>query len=147
MHQARAALDNLVGALREGGPTSRSAYPVVLTDPDFEATVGDSLKGVPDWAIQVIRRVQPFSDDPSQAYGGKQLRLLHDMARLDRHRAPHLHASLVQIDHVEGYSVQFTDGPLAGFEVAGATRSLIGIAEWTIGLIRQAEWRHAQLNP
>jgi len=173
VHQTRAALDNLVGALREGGPTGKTAFPVTLNAEDFEKAAEVSLKGVPGWAVEAIRRMQPFAEEPWQRHIGEQLRTLHDMARFDRHRAPLLHSALVQIDYVEGKTVQmrgdwrtwaeveyepgqvdrthfkaevkFADGPLAGFEVIGGTQSLVRTAEATIAQIRQLEWaRQAQ---
>jgi hypothetical protein len=100
LHQLRATLDNAVGVLRTGGPTDRSAF-VITRDPAvFLQSSHDRLEGVPGWAMDQFRDVQPFPDNLLR-WIGDELSMLHDLARRDRHRALVLQAALVETDYVE----------------------------------------------
>lgn len=95
-HQLRSALDNLVGALRVGGPSHMSQFPVKEVERDFPTFDTGVLQGVPEWAWQAVREVQPFAvSRPFPDHLRRGLMTLHDLARMDRHRAPHLHAALL----------------------------------------------------
>jgi hypothetical protein len=135
IHQARAALDNLVGVLRPGEPTRRSGFAIVAEEGDYEEAAGVLLDGVPTRAQDVIRWMQPFERG---AYGwiGDELIILHRLARVDRHRAPHLQSALLLPQYVEtddGADVEFRgDGrtwaeteynvPFATISASSATR-------------------------
>lgn len=166
-HEARAALDNLVGAIRPDGPTDVSGFPIKATPEAFAMSVRRELQGVPHWAVQAIRDLQPFSGSVVKCIG-HQLLLLHNVARLDRHRAPALHASLVRIDYVEHdggkvqmrgdwktwaeveyepgrggkahfkVKVEFTDGPFMGWEVTSGTGSMVSAAEQAIAYVKRS---------
>ena len=101
-HQLRAALDNAVGAMRDGGPTRRSAF-VITSDPaNFEAALGDGrLTGLPSAVLDVIRMVQPFPDHALGEWMGLGLERLDALAQHDRHRAVLLRAAVVETEMVE----------------------------------------------
>lgn len=168
IHQARAALDNAIGAMRPGGPTGSSAFPVYATREDFDQKAPSAIAGIPDWAAELIVRMQPFSGVPFP-FGGGNLRDLHDAARFDRHRAPAVQVALLQPDYVEGRVVQFrgdwatwveveyrpgevqrvhfkvevqlADGPYAGIELVGGVTMLARVAQTVIGQLQLAERR------
>lgn len=111
LHQARATLDNMVAVLR-GGATERSGYPVARTAAGFESQVASKLEGVPPWAVDVIRRLQPYGTDGWRFIGDGLIRL-HDLAVVDRHRALLLQVGVIDIDEVyvgtaEGAETQFS---------------------------------------
>ncbi len=102
VHQARAALDNLVNALRPDGPAPGVYFPIPSTEAAYvEAVAGGALRGVPDWARDAIAALQPWSTDLGR-WAGDQLPNLHELAKLDRHRLPLLHAALVVPDYAAG---------------------------------------------
>jgi hypothetical protein len=107
VHQLRAALDNLVGCVRPGGPTGASAFPITTEPVRFDRDPDRKLEGVPDWAVAAIREIQPFPGDGWQRDVGGQLLSLHDLARLDRHRAPRLVAGVLVPDWATGTEVRF----------------------------------------
>jgi hypothetical protein len=106
-HHLRATLDNLVGAVREGGSSQQSAFPITSDPAKFEqlATADRYLEGVPAWAVEAVRLFQPFPDNLASWAGGRLL-ILNELAQLDRHRALALRAALVEADYVE---VQISD--------------------------------------
>jgi hypothetical protein len=85
LHNARAALDNLVGVLR-GGATRTSQFRIDTDPAKFDADEAGRLAGVPDWARAVFRELQPFAGAPGGGIG-KGLDDLDKLAILDRHRA------------------------------------------------------------
>jgi len=114
LHQARAALDNMVGVLR-GGATATSGYPIARSAATFDAQAASKLAGVPRWAVAIIRRIQPFSTD-GWLWAGDALIRLHDLAIADRHRALLLRAGVIDLDEVyvgtaEGASNNFSLSP------------------------------------
>jgi hypothetical protein len=101
VHQLRAALDNLVGVLRSGGPTERTAF-VLEPDPaKFEHRARVELDGLSGDHLAMIRRLQPFPDNPWR-HLGDLLVTLHNLARIDRHRAPLLQVALPKPYYAEG---------------------------------------------
>jgi hypothetical protein len=96
LHQARAALDNLVGVLR-GGATDRSQFRIDTDPAAFDRDERGRLAGVPPWALAAIRQVQPFPENP-WGHIGEQLLKLHGLAIVDRHRALLLSAALIDLD-------------------------------------------------
>ncbi len=101
-HQLRAVLDNAVGALREGGPTGRSAF-VITADPEtFDRACRDGrLTGLPPAVLEVVRSVQPFAGPPYGSWIGSGLEVLDALAQHDRHRAVLLGAGFVRAWAVE----------------------------------------------
>jgi hypothetical protein len=99
VHQARAALDNLIGEVRPGGPTSTSSFPLRETEETFARAAKDALAGVPEWVETAVRDLQPFS----ALWFGDELLELHRVARSDRHRAPILQAAFLEPFYVESY--------------------------------------------
>ncbi len=98
LHQARATLDNLVGVLR-GRATRNSAFRFD-TDPlthDLDPWRDGSLKGVPPWALAVIRWFQPFPGN-ERRWIGEGLADLHHLAIGDRHQALLLSAALIDLN-------------------------------------------------
>jgi hypothetical protein len=103
LHQLRATLDNLVGVLRTGGPSRRSEF---IIDPDrdrYAKRERDRLEGLPEWALDELRAVQPFPDNLGRWVGGR-LQQLDDLAKRDRHRALFVHAGVIEtamaaVDH------------------------------------------------
>ena len=93
-HHLRAALDNLVGVLRLGGPTRSTAFPITPTPGEFERLAKQMLVGVPDWGLQAIRELQQF--DPERGSLGASLEVIDQIAQRDRHRALLLHAPLLE---------------------------------------------------
>jgi hypothetical protein len=168
IHQARAALDNAIGVIRPAGPTASSAFPIRSDRAEYDKIEGPALAGLPDWAVDIIRRMQPFSNDHG-AYVGEELVDLHDMARIDRHRAPAVQIALLQPDYVEGRTVEmrgdwqtwaeveyrpgevervhfkvrveFADGPLERFDVAEGTSGLVRVAWAVVEQLKLAEQR------
>lgn len=98
IHQARAALDNLVGTIRPLGPTSDSYFPIRTEAAEFDTAALAALKGLPSWAQDVIRSVQPFAGGGGEVLG-RQLDALHRLARIDRHRAPPLQSAFLSPDY------------------------------------------------
>ena len=96
LHQARAALDNLVAVLR-GGATAQSQFRIDSDPAEFDRDERGRLDGVPPWALAAIRQVQPFPGNP-WGHVGEQLLKLHELAILDRHRALLLSAALIDLD-------------------------------------------------
>lgn len=96
VHHARAALDNLVGVLR-GGATDRSMFRIDTDPATFERDRERRLEGVPDWAMEAIRQMQPFPDNPLR-FIGEALAQLNRLAIIDRHRALLLSAALIDMD-------------------------------------------------
>jgi hypothetical protein len=95
VHQARAALDNLVNGLRPNGPASGIYLPIRSTPEKYaDAVPGGALSGVPAWAREAIEAIQPFSTD-ERRWAGDELADLHELARLDRHRLPPIHAAFL----------------------------------------------------
>lgn len=134
VHQARAALDNLVNAARTGGPAPRVQFLVRETAEKWEADAPSALEGVPAWLRAFIRRAQPFSDDLGLRWLGERLFLLHDAARLDRHRAPPLHAAFLVPDYgttAEGANLEFR-GDLATWAEAEYQHGLLGSLEFRV---------------
>ncbi|HJP89293.1 MAG TPA: hypothetical protein VJ850_09695 [Candidatus Limnocylindrales bacterium] len=103
IHQARASLDNLVNALRVGGPAPGITFPIRADKTEWWKLAKDALEGVPEPIVRTIAAMQPFSSDAFR-WAGDELVALHDLARFDRHRVPPLHAAVVQPGPV------FTDG-------------------------------------
>jgi len=101
LQQLRATLDNTVGALRKDGPTEQSAFVISRNRAAFEAQAHDKLEGVPDWALDHFRELQPFPGNRLGWIGG-ELSVLHDLARRDRHRALVLQAALVDVRNLGG---------------------------------------------
>jgi hypothetical protein len=100
VHQLRAALDNLIGVMRPGGPTQKSGFPIRRDGKAWEAAADAMLDGVTAAVRDEIRWMQPFSDDAFR-WAGDSLVVLHDLARRDRHRAPIVHAALARADYAE----------------------------------------------
>jgi hypothetical protein len=96
LHQARAALDNLVGVLR-GGATDESQFRIDSDPAVFDRDERRRLDGLPPWAVGAIRQVQPFPGNP-WGHVGDQLLKLHRLAIIDRHRALLLSAALIDLD-------------------------------------------------
>ena len=97
-HHLRAALDNLVGILRLGGPTRATAFPIAATKDEFERLARQMMAGVPAWGVQAVRELQPF--DPERGSLGMTLDVVDQIAQRDRHRALLLHAPLLETDAV-----------------------------------------------
>jgi hypothetical protein len=124
VHQARAALDNLVNALRPAGPASGVYFPIRAKESDYAKALGDgALRGVPDWARAAIRALQPFETQDTRRWAGDQLLHLHLLARIDRHRLPPIHAAVVLPDYATGDAT------------APATARMHGGGQW-------AEWKY-----
>jgi hypothetical protein len=100
VHQARAALDNLVNAVRTGGPADNIGFPIRATEPAYRAAARTMLEGVPTPICDAIAAVQPWSNDVRR-WVGDELLSLHDLARLDRHRLPPIQAAVVAPHYVE----------------------------------------------
>jgi hypothetical protein len=144
-HQYRATLDNLVGALRPDGPTERTAFPLARTPEAFAAQAFKRglLEGLPEWAIDVVRGLQPLPQNPL-AWQSEYLVLLHDIARQDRHRALPVHGTIVEADAVEvtlrdtRVPVTFRQDGLARADVIlgpdGAGTPHFGVTVWISGL-------------
>jgi hypothetical protein len=102
VHQARAALDNLVNALRPTGPSDVAYFPIRATAAKYAKALADgALDGVPEWAREAIAALQPFSTDPRRRVG-ERLVDLHELARIDRHRLPPIHAAVLLPDSATG---------------------------------------------
>lgn len=86
IHHLRTVLDHLVFVLASGrGNPSRLAFPVCRDERGFRASLKrGALRGVPDEAVQVIERLQPYrtSPHPEQA----TLYQLHNLNIIDKHR-------------------------------------------------------------
>jgi hypothetical protein len=106
VHQLRAALDNMVGALRPGGPTDKSQFVIAPTAERFEERARVELEGLSPDHVEAIRRIQPYSDKPWK-FVGSTLTQIHDLARTDRHRAPLLQAAIVEPHYAEGEIVEW----------------------------------------
>jgi hypothetical protein len=110
VYQSRAALDTLVGVLR-GGATETSAFLVTPDRVAFEAALLPAkgkrregrLFGLPDWAIDLFREIQPFEPLAAHPWGvfGAEARKLHDFAIVDRHHRIVVVATVAAIGYVE----------------------------------------------
>jgi hypothetical protein len=100
LQQLRATLDTAVGALRDGGPTPRSAFPIESNPERWTSRAADRLEGLPGWAVDVIRRIQPFAEDAWSAVGDG-LAILHELAIRDRHHALLVARAIADLGHVE----------------------------------------------
>lgn len=98
-HHLRAALDNLVGVLRLGGPTRSTAFPIAEAPADFDRLAKQYMAEVPEWARRTVRELQPF--DPERGSIGQTLRVVDLVAQRDRHRALLLHAPILETDTVD----------------------------------------------
>jgi hypothetical protein len=95
LHELRATLDNLVGVLRTGGPSDRSEF-IIDTDSDrYGKREGDRLEGLPPWALDELRAVQPFPDNLGRWVGGR-LQQLDALANRDRHRALFVQSGVIE---------------------------------------------------
>lgn len=107
IHQLRAALDNMATAMLPGGPTDNSTFQVDTDPARWEARVTTHLPGLSDDDREMLRRLQPFPGNPYRDIGD-QIQALHRMARIDRHRAPLLHAAFVHPQWATGEIVKWT---------------------------------------
>jgi hypothetical protein len=94
LYQLRAALDNCLQAVAvidsgESPPpqTDQLEWPICLDEDAWEGTRKRRLSSLHPELQDALRAIQPFQ---AKCPGWNSLRLLHDMARLDRHRALHL---------------------------------------------------------
>jgi hypothetical protein len=85
LQQARATLDNLVEVLSTRPASRRSGFRIVTYARRFDANPG-CLDGVPGWAVEVFRSLQPVKDNPLR-WIGRELAHLHELAIVDRHHA------------------------------------------------------------
>jgi hypothetical protein len=101
-HQLRATLDNLVGVIRTGGPTNRSAFVIARTREDFleRADGRGHLEGVSGPWRAWLERFQPYPEN-SMRWIGEVLEELHEAAIADRHRALTLQVGIVQPTMIE----------------------------------------------
>jgi hypothetical protein len=106
IHQLRAALDNLVGVLRPEGPTELSGFPLSTDPAKWAAQATTKLAGISAQDVEAIRRLQPFAGR-TLAFVGDTLLALHDLARVDRHRAPLLQAGIVIPRYASGEIVEW----------------------------------------
>jgi hypothetical protein len=90
-----------VGALRPGGPTDRSQFVLASTPERFAERARDELEGLSDGHLEAIRRIQPFAGEP-WGHIGRRLTTIHDLARVDRHRAPLLQVAILAPRYAEG---------------------------------------------
>jgi hypothetical protein len=124
VHHARAALDNLVNALRPAGPAPGVFFPIQATEAGYDKAIrGGAMDAVPDWAREVIRALRSFMSADSRGWAGDQLPNWHHLARIDRHRVPPIHAAIVLPDYAT------SDG-------AGAPAARVNLTE------RRAEWQY-----
>ena len=133
IHQSRAALDNLVTALRGGIASDRTYFPIRDNATAYDNVVGSYLQGVPDWAKDLIRDMQSFSGSLIR-YLGDELEQLHDLARIDRHQAPPVQVAFLQPDYVtsnEGADVQFRSNLATWAEVEYVT-GLVGVVHFKV---------------
>jgi hypothetical protein len=85
----------------ETGPASGIYFPIRDEPEMYDAVAPDALRGVPPWAREAIRALQPFSTDPGR-WAGREIPHLHELARIDRHRVPPIHAAVVVPDSASG---------------------------------------------
>lgn len=89
LQQCRAALDDTLVALLSGPPTSESGFLIAATAKRFDAERGRCLAGVPDWAVEVLRSLQPMRHN-TWRQTGRYLAQLHELTTEDRHHAIHV---------------------------------------------------------
>ena len=100
LQQFRAVLENAVGLLRIDGPTKQSAYPVSETELSWKSTGKSRLDGLPEWAVEAIKSLQPFAPGPGSQVGHEVSRL-HELAIRDRHRALLVVAAVADLGYIE----------------------------------------------
>jgi hypothetical protein len=95
----RATLDYLIGALRPGGPTRFSQFPICPTTDCFESAKGSDLVGVGQDMVTVIESMQAYGQTPDPATASqlpadrlmrehyRPLRWLQTFWNIDKHRA------------------------------------------------------------
>jgi len=80
-----------------GGGTDASKLRVELWVDD--AIANSAFRGVPESVCRAIRTLQPFETNDLGRWAGGQLSNLHELARIDRHRVPPIHAAVVLPDY------------------------------------------------
>lgn len=92
LHNLRAGLDNCLYAVAiidsgENPPPNGTQlqWPIALTPKEWAANA-KRLKHLSPHLIESLHRIQPFQADSPE---WNCLRILHDLARIDRHRVPH----------------------------------------------------------
>lgn len=96
VHNLRSALDNLAFALarlRRDPPDKpqRIAFPIFQDRAQFEKVGRGNIDQLPDQAVSLIERLQPFQRDGSAAFGTPErdaLVLLQWLSNADKHRVP-----------------------------------------------------------
>ena len=86
IHHLRTVLDHLVFVLASGqGNPSRLTFPVCREERGFRASLKrGALMGVPEEAVQVIERLQPYRTSPQSEQA--TLYQLHNLNIIDKHR-------------------------------------------------------------
>jgi len=90
LHNLRAALDNLAWQLvllNGNRPTRQTAFPVAQDQRAFDSHASRQLAGMTAQHQKRIAELQPFAEQVGN--GGHALDLIHEMARIDRHRIVH----------------------------------------------------------
>lgn len=92
LHNLRAGLDNCLYAVAiidagENPPPNGTQlqWPIALTPKEWAANA-KRLKHLSPHLIEALHRIQPFQAESPE---WNCLRILHDLARIDRHRVPH----------------------------------------------------------
>jgi hypothetical protein len=101
VHNLHAALDYLVGSMREGGPSGTSAFPICRTRGCFNSQKATRLDGVRSEAVRIVEGMQPYEDDghPAREWWRRPYRplsWLHELWNVEKHRTILLTAAFVR---------------------------------------------------
>jgi len=148
----RAALDHEVFALsarrfgKAWADDADTAFPIAKTEQSFRSRGQQQIRGLSRAAQELVEQLQPYRD-PRHVLA-KSLELLHDVARVDRHRL--LSLSAVQPRSYElnqnamranlSVGLHFVmDERFGGTDALAASRACIIAVAWTIDHLREAD--------
>lgn len=134
LYELRAALDNCLYAVavlesqqRPPPDAERLEWPICLDEGSWRAAAGRRLRALSPEVQEALAAIQPFM---ATSPGWNCLRILHELARVDRHRTAHLIATfladanaVVDLDEIADLDVRVgvvpEDGVVASFRKLG----------------------------
>jgi hypothetical protein len=148
----RAAMDHEVFALsakrhgKEWADNADTSFPITKTEQSFKSRGRQQIRGLSRAAQDLVEELQPYHNPRHPL--AKSLELVHDVARVDRHRLLSLSAA-----QPESYALNPTtmranltirlkfvmEDTFGGTDALSASRACIVAVAWTIDHLREAD--------